>query len=95
MKIQKRFGLFRLDNPNKLIEVLPMRQNIVYLCEQNKKVDTFFYTKRVEVNLSQLPEYGIAINKTTNLNKKALMNKVIDILNKFENDKNVQLYLVV
>jgi hypothetical protein len=95
MKIQKSFGLFRLDNPNKLIEVLPIRQNIVYLCEQDKTIDTFFYTKRVEVDLSQLPEYNIAFNKTTTINKKALMNKVIDILNKFNNDKNIQKYLVV
>ena len=92
MKIQKSCGLFRLDNPNKLIEVLPMRQNIVWLCEQDKSIDTFYFTKRVEVNLIDLPEYVIALKSTTNKNKKDLMDKVIDILNKFNNEKEVQIF---
>ena len=92
MKIQKLSGLFRLDNPIKLIEVLPMRQDIVYLCEKDKNITTFFYTKRVEINLSYLPEYDIALNKTTNQNKKALIDKVINILNRFENSVEVQIF---
>lgn len=95
MKIQKSFGLFRLDDPNKLIEVLPMRQNIVWLCEQDKSIDTFFYTKRVEINLTEMPEYDVALNKPTNQTKKALMDKVVEILNKFNNDEKIQKYLVV
>ena len=95
MKVQKSFGLFRLDNPNKLIEVLPMRQNIVWLCEKNKSIDTFYYSKRVEINLSEIPEYEIALNKPTNQTKKALMDKVIEILNKFNNNEKIQKYLVV
>ena len=95
MKVQKSFGLFRLDNPNKLIEVLPMRQNIVWLCEQDKSIDTFFYTKRIEINLTEIPEYDVALNKPTNQTKKALMDKVVEILNKFNNDEKIQKYLVV
>lgn len=95
MKVQKSFGLFRLDNPNKLIEVLPMRQNIVWLCEQDKSIDTFFYTKRIEINLTEMPEYDVALNKPTNQTKKALMDKVVEILNKFNNDEKIQKYLVV
>lgn len=93
MKVQKSFGLFRLDNPNKLIEVLPMRQNIVWLCEQDKSIDTFFYTKRIEINLTEMPEYDVALNNPTNQTKKALMDKVIEILNKFNNDEKIQKYL--
>jgi len=90
MKIIKTFGLFKLETKGKLIEVLPMRQNIVYLCEQDKKIDTFFYTKRIEINLADLPEYNIAIDKPTKINKKALMDKVIDLLDKYQNKKEVQ-----
>lgn len=92
MKIQKSSGSFRLDNPNKLISVLPIRLDIVWLCEQDKTIDTFYFTKRVEVNISDLWEYVIALNQTTNKNKNDLMVKVIDILNKFENKKEVQIF---
>jgi hypothetical protein len=94
MNIQKSSGLFRLDNPNKLISILPIRDNIVWLCEQDKTIETFYFTKRVEVNICDLWEYIIALRNTTYKNKKNLIVKVIDILNKFENKKEVQIYLV-
>ncbi len=94
MNIQKSSGLFRLDNPNKLISILPIRDNIIWLCEQDKTIETFYFTKRVEVTINDLPEYMIALRHTTYQNKKNLIVKVIEILNKFENQKEVQIYLV-
>jgi tRNA A37 threonylcarbamoyladenosine biosynthesis protein TsaE len=95
MRIIKHYDLFRLENENKLIEVLPFQNNIVWLCEKDKKIETFYFTKRVELNLTDLPEYEIALVKCNNKTKQSLMDKVIEILNKFNNDKNVQKYLVV
>ena len=94
MKIVKSYGLFMSDSPNKIVEVLPKGQNIVWLCEQDKKIENFFFTKRVEVNLKDLPEYEIAMNKVSNKTKLALLNKAIEILNKFNNDEKVQFYSV-
>ena len=93
MKIQKSYESFRLDNPNKFISVYANSLNTIMLCEQDKTIDTFFYTKRVEVNLSDLWEYIIALKSTTDKNKKDLMVKVIDILSKFENEKEVQYFV--
>ena len=95
MKIKKCYDLFILDEPNRVIEVMPKKQNIVWLCEQDKKIDNFFFTKRVEVNLKDLPEYEIALNKVSDKTKKVLMDKTIKILNLFNNKENIQKYLVV
>jgi hypothetical protein len=58
-------------------------------------MENFFFTKRVEVNLKDLPEYEIALNKVSDKTKKVLMDKTIKILNLFNNKENIQKYLVV
>lgn len=94
MKIKKCYDLFILDEANRVIEVMPKKQNIVLLCEQDKTIENFFFTKRVEVNLNDLPEYEIALNKVSDKTKKVLMDKAIEILNLFNNKENVQQHLV-